>query len=365
MQQQQQQQQQELPFSREISTKRLRTAGKLDRFSKNMCQGWWRETHSYRHRKSGNVVSTVTHVRTKLLAYSSSRGDVLDGCPWYAEPKRRFEIRRDQGAISGTGVLRAHECLGQSHDGMALLNNMCDNCRKIPDQSEDQTAYDVIHSSADPEQRVGASSVKRENYSNAEWKQQNEKMGEQVHKQEKEIKVLHQELKTMKVFSLRPWSEQLKEASERCDVGMMMYELAQAHETGVLAKQPALFLAQVKDQIHNCLAKSSKGWRHDEERVKTFYEVLCITGKKSVFEFAAMNQMGPGLTTIRNRIREIPKIKFGVNESLFEYYAGVFKKMMLAKDIPLGSVLCEHSEDETSTVKEIEYVQATGELLGF
>jgi hypothetical protein len=223
----------------------------------------------------------------------------------------------------------------------------------------------VIKAVLAPGERVGVNGMKEQHYSQTESKQALQQSQRVVKAQEREIGRLQTQVKTLKLWETRPWTERLLEASVRSNVGMMMYELALAEEKNLLEKQPAQMLVQMQSQIHNMLAKSSKGWNH-EETTKTFYEVLAIKGKKQVVEFAAANLNGPSLSTVRARIRKTcPIIRFGVNEQHFEDMAAKYKVMMAAKGIDHGSVLCEHAEDETSNIKAVEFLANLGQFLGF
>jgi hypothetical protein len=202
-------------------------------------------------------------------------------------------------------------------------------------------------------------------YSRDEALQLAEKMEEKVGEQQRTLRHLGTQLKTLKIFSTRPLIDQLAEAANRSNVGMMMYELALAQEKGLLASAPEMVRVQMKDQIHNLLAKGSTGRRHDDA-VKTFYEVLAIKGKRQVVEFAGKNQMGPSIETMRRRLRiTCPVVKFGTREDHFKAMAEKMGKMMDDLGIARGSVLCEHAEDESCIEKAAAYVSADREFLGF
>jgi hypothetical protein len=78
-----------------------------------------------------------------------------------------------------------------------------------------------------------------------------------------------------------------------------------------------------------------------------------------------LQNRAPSLSTIRRSIRRIPTFRFGINEQAFVELAELYTELLTSKGIPLGSVLCEHSEDETAVKREVVYDQKTGELLGF
>lgn len=175
-----------------------------------------------------------------------------------------------------------------------------------------------------------------------------------IHEQGKIIKAVSKALVKEKATKKISLLDVLEENAKDNDVYNMAYELVKAHKSNALQRLPSFALEAAKSLVHNCLAKGKNGHRH-KENIHQFFEVLLIWGKPRVVKWVCNNLYDINIDTVRADVRKIKIYEFGVLESSFIAAASVYKKLMAKKEIVPGSVLCEHSEDETAVVREVVY----------
>ena len=190
-----------------------------------------------------------------------------------------------------------------------------------------------------------------------------------IYQQKVQISSLSRQLMKEKATKKMPVLDVLEMASKENDIYNMAYEIVKAHESKALDKLPKLAVESAKQMFHNCLAKGKQGYRHTSN-THQFFEVLLIWGKARVAKWVCDNLYDMNIDTIRADVRKIPVYNFGILETSFMAAAAVYKKLMAEKSIPCGSVLCEHSEDETAVVTDVAYEPKSkrhdkNELYGF
>lgn len=155
------------------------------------------------------------------------------------------------------------------------------------------------------------------------------------------------------------WQQKAKSAGGRGEVKRMTDELVKAFEDGKFEKKRALFHF-LQDMIHSVAAEPNKrGHRakiHWHGATHKLFMMLRKLGGPRTQRFVTVNLGGPDEETTRRRWNKAKFVHYpGVREDTFTRLEKLYKNVMTSRDMNLGSVLCEASEDETNILAEIRW----------